>query len=185
MKSLEKFNLSVRFDNNLREVPNSPADMMSAMRYLVRKLEREDLETRERIKHLGLIGSYARILHEFAIAEAAITEAIKLCDTQELVPNEVVNQIRLAHIYQWQGHYGESNRLFSTLLERTRTEPEVFYLEDFVLQHTGKNYFDQEKYGAALEFFEDALKLRLDKGDRELIQSTKHAIQETKRRLGI
>ena len=176
MPSLEDFDVSVFFDENLREVPNNPHEMALALKHLITEFERLEPKGEERIKQLGQIGSYARILKQFEIAEAAINEALNLCKSNGDAPREVVNLIRLAHIYQWQGQYSESNRLFSLLLERTRSELEAFYLEDFVLQHTGKNYFEQQRYAEALELFERALEIRVAKGDESLIESTEVAI---------
>lgn len=40
----------------------------------------------------------------------------------------------------------------------------------------GKNLFDQKEYQRALNYFERALQIRMEKGNKELIHSTQHAI---------
>jgi Flp pilus assembly protein TadD len=45
---------------------------------------------------------------------------------------------------------------------------------DFVYQHYGKNLFDQSEYQLALKYVKKALRIRVEKGNKELIDSTEY-----------
>lgn len=47
---------------------------------------------------------------------------------------------------------------------------------DVVIQATGKTYFTMGEYAEALKHFEAALKIRVKKGDEELIEHSQNAI---------
>lgn len=170
------FDVSFHFDNHLREVPNSPEDMQWAVKFLQMELATEE-DIHQQIYLYGLLGFYARILCDFSLAQVALTSAISLSETLQDERLKTVNQIRLAHLYQWQQRFEESDRLFQELLERCQNHPELESYLDFIYQHMGKSKFDQGRYSEAEEYFRQALTIRLRKGGRELINSTEFALK--------
>lgn len=147
-------------------------------------LDQHKVTCLERIRLLGLIGGYARILKEFTLALSALTTAIQ---EAELIGDQrlkIVNMIRLATVYQWQQDYSTSEALFAMAIAQCQANPDLANYLDFAYQHFGKSKFDQQQYDEAKRYFQQALELRQQKGDRELIASTQHAIVTVERRLG-
>ncbi len=95
------FDVSIHFNDDLREVPNNAGEMRQALAFLRSQLPNAQ-ETDQQIQLLGLIGSYARILQDLSVAEQALTLAIALSEQIGNRRFKTANQIRLAHVYQWQ-----------------------------------------------------------------------------------
>lgn len=175
------FDVSFHFDDNLREVPNSPAQMQQAVEFLQFQLNNIDNDTRQKISLLGLIGSYARILHDFSTAKLALTSAFELSDSINDNRLKVINLVRLGHLYQWQLQYALSEILFEDAIAQCTNNPELKLYLDFAYQHMGKCKFDQAQYKQAQFYFEKALELRKLKNDQSLIDSTQLALDTVKR----
>ena len=178
------FDVSYHFDDNLHDVPNSPAQMRQAISFLQSKLDsnREDLP--QQISLLGLIGGYARMLHDFSTAATALNSALNLCHRLKDERLKIANLIRLAHLYQWQKQYDRSEALLDKVLIECKNNPLLELYCNFAYQHLGKCKFDQAKYKQAQHCFGKALKLRQIKGDRSLIDSTQLALNVTQQRIG-
>jgi tetratricopeptide (TPR) repeat protein len=84
--------------------------------------------------------------------------------------------IRLAHVYQWQQNYTLSEALFEEVITACQEDLDLTSYLDFAYQHLGKCKLAQNQDREARHYFEQALVLRLDKGDRSLIDSTQLAI---------
>ena len=167
------------FDENLREVPLDPAAMEHKISDLKAAAESESMK--ERAAALGEMGIYLRILNRLEEAEEAIDEALLLVLKHALGPRmEVQQQLRLAHVYQWQKRFNLSTRIFKEMTLYCMTEPGLTDLLDFVWQHSGKNLFDQKMYAEALRAFKKALELRVKRGAPEdLLASSRIAVQRT------
>lgn len=74
------FDVSYHFDENLRDIPNNPAQMHQAVEFLQFQLQQETTE-RAILQLLGLLGVYARMLHNFPLAQQALTSALNLSRT--------------------------------------------------------------------------------------------------------
>lgn len=173
--------LSYRFDEALREVAASPADMHRAIHVLQGQLDQPALETRQGLQILGRIGIYARILHDFTTAEQVLREAIALGEQADNPIATLVNELRLAHVYQWRGQYNLSNQMFMILIARCEQQPALADYLDFIYQHAGKNAFDQGLYADALAYFEQAWTLRRQKQNQGLLASTNFALSIVRR----
>lgn len=174
------FDVSFHFDDNLHEVPSSPASMRQAVKFLQSQLELNAFDTRKQIYLNGLIGSYARILRDFSTASVALTSALELCDSINDKSLKVINLIRLAHLYQWQQQYALSETLFEDAIAQCTNNPELESYLDFAYQHIGKCKFDQAQYEQAQFYFEKALELRKFKNNQSLIDSTQLALDIVK-----
>ncbi|PLZ99070.1 hypothetical protein CEN50_08740 [Fischerella thermalis CCMEE 5268] len=93
------FDVSFHFDHNLRDVPNAPAQMQQAVEWLQSQLKDNTNNTRKQIELLGLIGVYARMLHDFPTAQQALISAIELSESIGSDRYKTINLIRLAHLY--------------------------------------------------------------------------------------
>ena len=177
------FDVSYHFDENLHDVPNSPFQMQQAIEFLQSEFDNSVRDIERQIRISGLIGAYARMLHDFETAQQALTTALNLCDRFGHKKLRIVNSIRLAHLYQWQQQYKLSEALFTWVLKQCQTNPEFKSYLDFVCQHFGKCLFDQAKYQEARDYFNRAFKLRQRKGDRSLIDSTQLALDVVQRKI--
>ncbi|MEO1634012.1 MAG: tetratricopeptide repeat protein [Cyanobacteria bacterium J06631_9] len=173
------FDLSFHYDDNLQDIPNNVEETRRAVAFWQNQLSQPELATTERIRLLGRIGGYTRTLRDLEQAEQALTTALELSKSIENRRFEAVNSIKLAHVYQWQQRYAESEALFETVIVLCQNDAEASPYLDFAYQHFGKCKFDQQKYAEALACFEQALAIRLKKEDQELIASTDLAIVTT------
>lgn len=180
---MDRYDLNYHFDENLHEVADNPSDMdlyvherKSALNTVQNPLER--------VRILGEIGTYLRILRHLDEARDYLLKAIDVIERHSLdVRLKVSAQIRLAHVYQWQCRFEQSNPLFEELLDLARTS-DMEHLNDFIWQHAGKNYFDQMKFSKARECFEKALILREARNAPEdQIESAKSSLQATLQRM--
>lgn len=176
------FDISYYFGDNLQDYPNNPAEMRLAVDSWETQLTQPELDISDRIRLLTRIGTYARTLRDLDRAESAHTAAIELANAIGHIRFSTQNRIKLAHVYQWQQRYAESETVFEDAIATCQHEPEVANFLDFAYQHFGKCKFDQQRYTEALELFEQALELRRRKGDQELIDSTELALSTVKAR---
>lgn len=175
----------ILWDENLHEAPSDPVALRRYIVLLEAQLQ-GTVEPDQRVSCLGEIGSYRRILGDLVTAEENIKEALGLIRVHQLgIRKEIQQKIRLAHVLQWKKDFDLSNPLFKEIIDVCRTNLEAQVYLDFALQHAGKNYFDQKEYGSALQFFEEALRLRKNKPASEyLVASTELAIARTKALMG-
>ncbi|MEM9923789.1 MAG: tetratricopeptide repeat protein [Cyanobacteria bacterium P01_D01_bin.50] len=174
------FDTSTHFDDNLRDVANSPDEQ--AINFLNSQLN-NNLDVSQKLQIIGLIGVYSRILCDFGTAHIFLSEAIILSQQCDDKKSQLSNQIRLAHLYQWERNYAASDEIFSDAISICDNHPQLKSYLDFAYQHAGKNKFDQGKYIDAEDFFQKALQLRLVKNNQELIESTQLALQTVRQRL--
>ena len=171
------FDVSYHFDDNLRDIPNSPIQMQQAVEYLQTEFDKSVGDIEQQIYLAGLIGGYARMLHDFKTAQQVLTTALNLCDRINNKRLKIVNSIRLAHLYQWQRQYENSEALLNWVLEQCQNNSEFKSYLDFAYQHFGKCKFDRAKYKEAEYYLSKALELRHQKGDSSLIDSTRLALE--------
>jgi len=174
-------NVTARVDSNLRDVAVAPDEMRSAVAQAREQLA-EEVDPRKRIVLLGRIGVYSRILCDLAAAQAALSEAVEVERTLGDPELETVNSIRLAHSFHWSADFARANALLESALERCRQDPRLHKWTDLAFQHRGKCQLDEGRVHEAIQSFEEALQLRLDKGDEELIESTRGALALARRR---
>lgn len=157
--------------------------MQQALDWLITRISAVELDAVQRIRYYGLIGVYAHMLHPYETAIHVLQTALIQATQQQHERLVLVNQIRLAHVYQWQGRYDESNALFDQIIQTCETNPRVADYLDFAYQHAGKNASDQAEYAAATRYFEQALALRKAQGNAELVESTELALSLTQQRM--
>lgn len=157
------------FDENLREKPISLAEMKQGIVFLKEHLHESSLYR----KNSGLIGVYERIAGNHSDSEYYLQKAIEYYTQTDNIQGLFINKLRLAHTYHWKGKFPAANTLFTELLQ---TLPDLPAYEDFFYQHYGKSKLDEGDFHTALTCFQKALQIRLQKGNEELIHSTKLCI---------
>lgn len=185
------YNIDFTFDDNLREVPENPEDMLRAIDYLEIRLIEESQDDYERMRLSGLVGTLYLIIGDYEMAEehihTAITSSNNLRDRQA----QLRNLLRLAQVYQYRKQFELADRIFKQVIqayEANRDTPRnsIFMADlDMAYQQYGKCLFDQGDYEIALHMFEKALSLQQDKPDKSSMLSTQHAIQVTSEKLAV
>lgn len=170
------FNMNFHIDRNLREQPEDLEDMKRGIRFW-----RDQLETTEPIslKALlnGRIGVFSRIVKDLDESERRLRSAIDQHDILQDHKQIFVNQLRLAHTYQWKKEFTKANQMFNELMMKLHKNPLYQDYKDFLYQHYAKCKFDEGKYDAAYSLFQVALRVRIDKGNYHLIRSTEACIK--------
>jgi tetratricopeptide (TPR) repeat protein len=153
------FDVSYRFDADLRDVPNSPDGMVMAVAYLAEQLGQVAQTPQVEARMLGRMAVFCRMLGRLEEAEGYAGRALALCKEAGDDSCELANSIRLAHVLQWQGRFEEADALFLDTLARSH-EPSLSRYRSFAHQHYGKSLYDQRRYHEAAEHFQAALDLR-------------------------
>ncbi|HDR6316757.1 TPA: hypothetical protein QCU53_003549 [Bacillus thuringiensis] len=163
------FEMGYTFDENLREKPLSLAEMKQGIVFLKEHLHKKSLYG----KNCGLIGVYERIAGNLSESKYYVQEAIAYYTNLNNKEGLFVNKLRLAHTYHWEQNFHTANTLFTEL---QHVLPNVPTYEDFFYQHYGKSKLDEGDFHTALTYFQRTLQIRLQKGNEELIHSTKLCI---------
>ncbi len=177
------YNLNYSFDENLRDVPENPKDVRKFIQSQMSKLKAVK-DPVGRVKILEKLGSFSRMIGELDEAQEFLGEALELIGRNDLgIELWVANGIRLAHVFQWQGNYDVAREMFLDIMEMCEDNKEVADYLHFTVQHLGKYYFDLGEYEEAFQCFEDALEMRKEIGDIDLIESSQFALKVTEAKL--
>lgn len=176
------FDISYAFDENLHEHPCNEEDMRRALIWIMERIEANSFEPQQHIRMAGLAGSLARILRDFETAHRNLEQALRLAQIANEKRSVTANELRLAHLYQWEKQFGTSTTMFDEIIKNCETDVELEAYLDFAYQHAGKNTFDQGHYEEAETFFKKALQIRSQKGNADLIESTELAMKAVHKR---
>ena len=179
MNAADDLALAWRFDARLREVPVDAAAFAAAVDRRVDDIAQARSQPARLLAMLGEATPLLRIAGRLEEARRTASAAIALAELLEDVRTAYVNRIRLAHVMQWECRYELANPLFDQLISQARASPELADLTDTVLQHAGKNLFDQRRYAEAARCFREALTLRRAKGDEALMEASAQALRIT------
>ncbi len=176
------YNIEFEFDDNLREVPQSPKDMRRAIDHLETRLIEESQDDYERMRLSGIVGSLYRILGDYEMAEEHINSAISSSNNLRDRRAQLLNLLRLAQIYQVRQQYALADRIFKQVIQTCEADNDNVEL-GHAYEYYGKCLFDQGDYEIALHMFEKALKLHEANQDAFLIDAIEHAIRITREKL--
>lgn len=177
------YEMTFSFNSHLREIPDQPIQMKNGIDYFKTQLQVGQHNPLTSAKICGMIGTYLRIINELKESEVYLLKAIQLHESLLSHTGVFINEIRLAHTYQWMKKFKRSNTFFTKLIHQAEQHPIYKPYLHYVYQHQGKNLFDQKLYQDALSFFQEALIIREKIGDNHLIESTLYAILRTKTEL--
>lgn len=178
---MKSFDLGYTFDEQLQEVPTNPEEMNAFVASQIEQIQHAEDSTKK-VKILGEIGVYLRILRKLDAAEIYLLEAGRIISLESLpISLHLSQQIRLAHVYQWKKNFKLSNAMFDEILKACEKENNTGPLLDFSWQHAGKNYFDQRDWEKALHAFEKALELRkIRNAPKDQLDSSIKSIEKVK-----
>lgn len=182
-EKLEKLNTDYSIGDDLREYLEKPSDVKKYIELQSEILKH--LETpKSKVKTLGHLGLFSRMLGDLDKAEQFLGEAMKIVDENDLEPSWwATTGLRLAHVYQWQKRFELALGMFEDILETCDLIESLNTYRHFALQHLGKMHFDMGDFESALECFEEVHALRMQSGNKELIQSTSRAIEIVNQRI--
>lgn len=171
-------------NEQLREIPTYPEDLREYLQKLETSLQ-EAHDPEKQVSILGEMGVHFRRLDQTDIAKEKLLKALKLIEQNQLgLKKKIQQQIRLAHVFQWEKQYDQSNELFHQIISICRSSSDLRVYLDFALQHAGKNLFEQNRFQEALLMFEEALELRTQRNaPSDQIESTQSAIHTTQKAL--
>jgi len=169
------YDMSYAIGNNLRELPNNIEEYEKGIQYLDEQLEQLS-EPEEKARCLSMLGVFNRVAGklEVSLGQLEAADALFAEDGNALL--KLVNQLRIAQTLQFQGQYQKAEKIYDYLEECIKTYPEYSPILDFVYQHKGKNYYEQGQLQKALDSIEAALRIRLEKEQQDLIDSSQFAI---------
>ncbi|WP_413291181.1 tetratricopeptide repeat protein [Bdellovibrio sp. HCB337] len=180
---MRDYDLSYHFDESLHEIPNNATDMDLYVHEMKTALTTVQ-DPIERVKTLGQIGVYLRIMRELEEAQDYFLKALEIIERHSLDPVlRIQQQMRLAHVHQWLGDFEVSNKIFEDLLKESE-QKDFGPLQSFLWQHMGKNYFDQLRWREAHDCFEKALSLRIaSKAPEDQISSSRESAKAALQRM--
>ena len=172
------FNMNYSFSDSLREVPESKEDFQKGIQFLNSEIDK--LNGLDKISALSKLGAYQRIAGLIEDSLATLKMVRQLLSQNNDKRLSFITELRIAQSIQFKGDFEEAAKIYSGLKNRSSRDSELSDFLDFVYQHMGKNYFDQQRFDLAMNCFQSALVVRNQKGESQLIESTLFAIEKTK-----
>ncbi|MFJ1755977.1 tetratricopeptide repeat protein [Kitasatospora sp. NPDC088134] len=166
----------ITHDDNLRMVPTDPLELTTAVGQLHEELRAlPDGADAGRARVLTRwIGIGQLSLGNYDDALTFLRQSLDLAATLGNTKAVVATGLNLADAHRYAGDMQAAEALYRSALGTARSQhPE---LVDYALQHTGKHLMDCGDLAGAQTHLQEALRLRIAKGDTELVESTQAAL---------
>lgn len=166
----------IYFDSNefLREKTSNPCrlkEIIDIAENLLANISNKD----QKYFLMGTLGNLYRIYGEPQKAVNILTECVTIASSQHNSNRETVSLIRLGEAIKYNGNPMKALGIFNEVLDKCKAKNNLLYL-DFAIQHKGKCLLELGEIAEAEKCFKEALKLRGNKGDVSLIESTQQAL---------
>ena len=172
---------TIRFDENLHEVPSDPEEWRSFIRTEERLLGIAN-NPEERLRHLETLGTAHRILRKLNEAEVFLAQAVKLSEALGPPTRVAQNMARLGHVYQWKGEFDKAHALDDQIRSLGVLSEG---LTASLHQHRGKIFFDQRLYLAAAAEFRAAWRMRfILNAPADQLESSENSVKAAQNRSG-
>jgi len=170
--------MDYQINEQLREEAVDFRAMTEGIEHLKDELE-DTTDPLKRASILSLLGVFNRITEDYIGSVECLQEAYDIFKNEKKFLAAFVARLRLGVTLQWKKDFIKSEKIFLNCIEiaRNSDDPALAGYEDFAIQHIAKCKFDQGFYNEALEYFTEAMELRIVKGDLELIKVTERAIE--------
>ncbi|MFJ8476239.1 tetratricopeptide repeat protein [Kitasatospora sp. NPDC094011] len=166
----------ITHDDNLRMVPTDRNELTTAVGQLheeLRALPEETGPARARIL-TRWIGIGQMCLGNHDEARAFLRQSLDLAVAAGSTRAVVATGLNLGDAHRYAGDAQAADALYRGALNTARSQcPELL---DFALQHTGKHLMERGDIAGAQAHLQEALRLRIAKGDAELVESTQAAL---------
>ncbi|MFB7669736.1 tetratricopeptide repeat protein [Kitasatospora sp. NPDC056138] len=166
----------ITHDDNLRMVPTGRNELTAAVARLREELRTlpegsDPARTRVLTRWIG-IGQLSLGNHDEA--RTFLRQSLDLAATIGNSRAVVATGLNLGDAHRYAGDAQSADALYRSALSTARNQhPE---LVDFALQHTGKHLMERGDLAGAQAHLREALRLRIAKGDAELVKSTQAAL---------
>ncbi len=162
-------------------IPDNPSAMSAFVEKELAEIgELQKTDGKQFCQRMSAVANYLKILRRLPEAQNILEQIDEVIKSSNLgLKTHIVNQLRWADVKRYNYEFSAAKNMFEESLIAIDSNPELSEYKDFALQHLGKLYFDTKDYQNALNFFNDALKLRQLKKNQELIESTQFAIDRT------
>jgi tetratricopeptide (TPR) repeat protein len=169
---------AITYDERLRQAPlDQEVVEEAAAEAVARLLEAEAEGDRADLLRLhGYLGDVCRVLGRLEESLRHLEIALKLARALGDQRAEVANLIRLGETHRYREDYPAAEALLRDALDRSRADPALADYQGFALQHLGKCLLEQGDVAGAIDCLERALALREDRGNPELVESTRQAL---------
>ncbi|MFI0941133.1 tetratricopeptide repeat protein [Streptomyces sp. NPDC021020] len=162
-------------------VPTDRAELTAAVDRL-----REEVSTGpapDRVRDLTRwIGIAQMSLGDYGQARAFLRQSLGLAITSGNVRAVVATELNLGDAHRYANDAGAAERFYRSALHTARSRcPELL---DFALQHFGKHLMERGDLTGARVYLEEALQLRIAKGNTELVDSTQAALDRVDASIG-
>lgn len=180
--SLNEFDLSVSFDAELFEIPNSVEDIEEALVSLDQFLDEYAQNPEDEqdyvliVQTLSQMGYLNRLSGDLDQAKECLEIALGIVQSKDLNPlNATIPWIRLADVLREEENYTLAAQVLNNIIEDTHRIPALEEFESAALMSLGKIYFSTQHFKDALKFFEKSKALRsssrqLQSGSIEFVQ---------------
>ncbi|MFK0252063.1 tetratricopeptide repeat protein [Streptomyces sp. NPDC090445] len=163
-------------DENLRMVPTDRDKLTAAAARLREELRDPatdaDPDRRRVLTRWTGIASIA--LGDYPGARAFLRQALDLATASGSTRAVIATQLNLGDAYRYAGEAQIADALYRSALDTARAQqPDLL---DFALQHYAKHLMEQGDLVPARAHLQEALRLRIEKVDSDLIQSTQAAV---------
>ncbi|MFE5585674.1 hypothetical protein [Kitasatospora sp. NPDC056531] len=171
-------------DADLRMVPRDRDELTTAVGQLheeLRALPEESDPARARVltRWIG-IGQMCLGHHEEA--RTLLRQSLDLAAAIGNIRAVVATGLNLGDAHRYAGDVQTADALYRSALNTARSQhPE---LVDFALQHTGKHLMERGDLADAQAHLQEALRLRIAKGDAGLVESTQAALARVEMLIG-
>ena len=169
--------LACRLDDALREAPLDAAAFAREADRLADAIGSARSQPRELLDRLGEATPVLRIAGRLDEARRAASAAVALADLLEDPRAAFENQVRLAHVMQWEKRFDLATAWFDRLEAQARSMALFRDLLPAVLEHAGRNLFDQGRHAQAAQRFREALALRQAAGDPDAAEIAARSLQ--------
>lgn len=154
------------------------------LKEIIRKFEieidaltgKESASIKEKVFLYGNIGNLYRIVGKPYLAIESLQSAIRLGGNKQ-----INNVIRLGEALKYDGQHEQALNKFDEAIKLSTSHSNSVLL-DFAFQHKGKCLLEMGQLSLALDYFQKAMKIRIEKGEQSLIDSTQKAIDFAKLR---
>ncbi|MFD7586172.1 hypothetical protein ACFV84_12230 [Kitasatospora sp. NPDC059811] len=174
----------ITHDDNLRMVPTDRNELTTAVGQLHEELRALPEGTDPaRIRVLARwIGIGQMCLGHHAEARTFLRQSLDLAAAIGNTRAVVATGLNLGDAHRYAGAVQAADALYRSALNTARSQhPELL---DFALQHTGKHLMERGDLAGAQAHLQEALRLRIAKGDTGLVESTQTALDRVELLLG-
>ncbi|MDB1086371.1 tetratricopeptide repeat protein [Streptomyces sp. ACA25] len=165
----------VTFDAELRVVPVDPVAYRKSVQAMERELARARQSGEVTVALLRGPGFGRMALRDLTAAKRLLTEALELARAEDHPHRLVATLINLGDAYRYGGESARAEPCYEQAQRLAQERcPELI---DYALQHLGKHRIDTGELDVAETLLMEALEIRREKGDPDLIASTEQTLE--------